>query len=239
MTTRHDHDHEDPSVHSFILSGRDAIFGYHLAMFGMAEHRYQVVLKYDLPTDIADIYLKDRADHPASWHAVRNTQDMLLPPIGDGSVTEYPARLDRVTQTGNGEDRVWEPISGGFTARIERVLTFRRFSDEPFPAHLTYLLYGHGEEAHIAHRLVQRPHFEQIFTLRRVPDGVTQDDLANAFEVTIPAVPDNGHDGAPWTTRPLPESGYEALLHRGRAAAVPITLSLGDERWWNITTLNA
>ncbi|SOB88759.1 hypothetical protein [Streptomyces sp. 1331.2] len=239
MTTRHDHEHEDPSVHSFILSGRDTVFGYHLAMFGMAEHRYQVVVEYDLPTDIVDIYLKDQADRPASWHAVRNTEDMVLPPIGDGSVTEYPARLDRVTQTGNGEDRIWEPISGGFTARVKRVLNFRRFSEEPFPAHLTYLLYGQGKEAHIAHRLVRRPHFEQIFTLRQVPDGVKADDLANAVEITIPSVPDNGHDGQPWTTRPLSDGSYPAMLHRGKAAPTPITLDLGDERWWNITTLNA
>ncbi|MDH6129901.1 hypothetical protein [Kitasatospora sp. GP82] len=239
MTTRHDHDHEDPSVHSFILAGREAVHGYHLAMFGMAEHRYQVVVKYDLPTDIIDTYLKDQAEHPNSFHAVRNTEDMVLPPIGDGSVTEYPARLDRVTQTGNGEDRIWEPISGGFTARIEKVLNFRRFSEEDFPAHLTYLIYGQGDEAHIAHRLVKRPHFEQIITLQRVPDGVTREDLANAVEVTIPAVPDNGHGGQPWTTRPLPGRSYDALLHRGSAKPVPITLALRDERWWNATTLNA
>ncbi|MFD0274048.1 hypothetical protein ACFVHB_09045 [Kitasatospora sp. NPDC127111] len=239
MTTRHDHDHEDPSVHSFILAGKDTLFGHHLAMFGMAEHRYQVLVEYDLPTDIVDIYLKDRADRPASWHAVRNTENMVLPPIGDGSVTEYPARLDRVTQTGNGEDRIWEPISGGFTARIRRVLNFRRFSDEPFPAHLTYLLFGKGEEAHLTHRLVQRPHFEQIITLQRVPDGVTQADLASAPELTLPAVPDDGHGGLPWTTRPLPARSYDALLHRTTGAPAPVTLDLGDERWWNITTLNA
>ncbi|MDH6578623.1 hypothetical protein [Kitasatospora sp. MAP5-34] len=34
MTTRHDHEHEDPSVHSFILSGQDTVFGHHLAAFG-------------------------------------------------------------------------------------------------------------------------------------------------------------------------------------------------------------
>ncbi|MCU7820783.1 hypothetical protein [Kitasatospora sp. DSM 101779] len=239
MTARHEHEHEDPSVHSFILAGRDTVFGYHLAMFGMAEHRYQVVLEYRLPTDIVDIYLKDRADHPESWHAVRNTEDMVLPPIGDGTVSEYPARLDRVTQTGNGEDRVWEPISGGFTARIERVLTFRRFSEEDFPAHLTYLIYGRGDEAHIAHRLVKRPHYEQIVTLQRVPEGVTQDDLARAVELSVPGVPDGGHGGLPWTTRPLPDRTYPALLHRDPARPTPITLTLGDERWWNITTLNA
>ncbi|MFB7665848.1 hypothetical protein ACFC1R_18155 [Kitasatospora sp. NPDC056138] len=239
MTPRHDHEHEDPSVHSFILAGRETVFGYHLAMFGMAEHRYQVLLEYALPTDIVDIYLKDQADHPASWHAVRNTTDMVLPPIGDGSVTSYPARLDRVTQTGNGEDRVWEPISGGFTARIARVLNFRRFSEENFPEHLTYLLYGRGEEAHIAHRLVKRPHYEQIVSLRGVPAGVTQDDLGKALELTIPAVPDGGHGGQPWTTRPLPDPSYAAVLDRGADGRLPITLSMGDERWWNITTLNA
>jgi hypothetical protein len=239
MTTRHDHEHEDPSVHSFILAGRETVFGYHLAMFGMAEHRYQVVLEYDLPNDITELYLKDRADHPDSWHAVRNTQDMVLPPIGDGTMTEYPARLDRVTQTGNGEDRIWEPISNGFTARITRVLNFRRFDDhEAFPAHLTYLIYGQGNEAHIAHRLVKRPHYEQIITLTRVPAGVTQDDLANAVELTIPTVPDNGHDGRPWTTRPLPDPAYDAQLHRTPGTPTPITLDLADERWWNITTLN-
>ncbi|WP_457034145.1 hypothetical protein [Kitasatospora sp. P5_F3] len=238
MTTRHE-EHEDPSVHSFILSGREAVFGYHLAMFGMAEHRYQVVLEYGLPADIVDTYLKDQADHPESWHAVRNTQDMVLPPIGDGTVTEYPARLDRVTQTGNGEDRIWEPISGGFTARISRVLTFRRFSAEDFPAHVTYLLYGQGEEAHIAHRLVDRPHYEQILTLRHLPDGVTQQDLAKAVELTIPTVPDAGHNDRPWTTRPLPDPSYPALLHRTPGAPpLPITLDLAEERWWNITTLN-
>jgi hypothetical protein len=238
MTTQHEH--EDPSVHSFILAGREAVFGYHLAMFGMAEHRYQVVLKYDLPTDIVELYLKDRAQNPDSWHAVRNTADMVLGPIGDGTVTEYPARLDRVTQTGNGEDRIWEPLSEGFTARIERVLNFRRFDDnEDFPPHLTYLIYGEGDEAHIAHRLVKRPHYEQIITLTRVPDGVTPADLANAVELTIPAVPDDGHNGRPWTTRPLPDRTYDALLHRKPGTApAPITLDLAGERWWNITTLN-
>jgi hypothetical protein len=237
MTTRHDH--EEPSVHSFILAGRKAVHGYHLAMFGMAEHRYQVVVKYDLPTEIVDMYLADRTEHPNSWHAVRNTVDMVLPPIGDGSVTEYRARLDRVTQTGNGEDRVWEPLSGEFTARIKHVLNFRPFSDEDFPPHLTYLLYGEDDEAHIAHRLVKRPHFEQIITLDRVPDGVAQDDLENAVEVTIPAAPDNGNGGHPWTTRPLPDRSYDALLHRQAGKPVPIRLDLADERWWNITTLNA
>ncbi|MFF4950861.1 hypothetical protein ACWC2K_26070 [Streptomyces chattanoogensis] len=238
---RHDHDHdgEAPSVHSFILAGRQVIHGYHLAMFGMAEHAYQVVLKYDLPTEIVETYLQDRADHPHSWHAVRNTVDMVLPPIGDGSVTEYPARLDRVTQTGNGEDRVWEPLSGEFTARVKQVLNFRPFSQEDFPPHLTYLIYGEGSEAHIAHRLVKRPHFEQIITLEQVPDGVTQADLASAPEITIPSVPDNGHDGLPWTTRPLPERSYDALLHRETGKPVPIRLDLASERWWNITTLNA
>ncbi len=154
-------------------------------------------------------------------------------------MTEYPARLDRVTQTGNGEDRVWEPISEGFTARIQRVLHFRRLSDEDFPEDLTYLIYGQGDEAHICHRLVRRPHFEQICTLQQVPEGVTQDDLANAVELTIHAVADNGHDGRPWTTRPLPNRSYDALLRRGPSGPVPIRLDLDEERWWNITTLNA
>ncbi|NUJ99600.1 hypothetical protein HRW23_10415 [Streptomyces lunaelactis] len=238
MATRHDHEHEDPSVHSFLLAGRKTIHGYHLAMFGMAEHRYQVLLKYNLPTDVINTYLMDAQAHPESFYAVRNTEPMLLPPVGDGTLTEYPARLDRVTQTGNGEDRVFEPIKEGFTARIKEVLNFRRFTQEDFPAHLTYLIYGEGDEAHIAHRLVDRPHFEQIITLRHVPDGLTQDDLSRAVEVTIPSVPDNGHGNEPWTTRPLPNSDYKAVLHRN-GTAQPITLPLGDERWWNITTLNA
>ena len=236
MTTRHEH--EDPSVHSFILAGRDTVYGYHLAMFGMAEHRYQVVLAYDLPTEIVEIYLKDQAEHPESFHSVRNTQDMVLQPIGDGTVTQYPARLDRVTQTGNGADRIWEPISGGFTAKITRVLNFRPLRDEEFPEHLTYLIYGQDGEAHIAHRLVKRPHFEQIFTLRRVPDGVTAQDLAATVEVTIPTVVDGGHGGLPWATRPLPERTYPALLHRG-SDQVPTMLELDEERWWNSTTLNS
>ncbi len=238
MTTRHDHEHEDPSVHSFLLAGRKTIHGYHLAMFGMAEHRYQVLVKYNLPTDVIDTYLTDAEAHPESFYAIRNTEPMLLPPLGDGTLTEYPARLDRVTQTGNGEDRVFEQIKTGFTARIKEVLNFRRFSAEEFPPHVTYLIYGEGDEAHIAHRLVARPHYEQIITLRQVPEGVTQDDLAHALEVTIPSVADAGHGGAPWSTRPLPDSTYDAVLHRGKSA-LPITLALGAERWWNITTLNA
>ncbi|MEU1287673.1 hypothetical protein [Kitasatospora sp. NPDC005856] len=67
----------------------------------------------------------------------------------------------------------------------------------------------------------------------------TPDDLAGAVELTVPAVPDDGHNGQPWTTRPLPERRYEALLHRTPGRPVPITLDLASERWWNITTLNA
>jgi hypothetical protein len=237
-TTRHGHDHEEESVHSFLLAGRKTIHGYHLAMFGMAEHRYQVLVKYSLPRDVIDTYLADRASHPASFHAVRNTVPMLLPPLGEGSLTEYPARLDRVTQTGNGEDRVFEPIKDGFTAKVGEVLYFRKFAQEEFPPHLVYLIFGEGEEAHIAHRLVDRPHYEQIIDLRQVPDSVTQQDLSRALEVTIHSVPDNGHGGAPWTTRPLSNAEYRAVINRN-GDSEPITLSLGEERWWNITTLNA
>jgi hypothetical protein len=235
---RHGHEHEEESVHSFLLAGRETIHGYHLAMFGMAEHRYQVLVRYNLPGEVIDTYLADRASHPASFYAVRNTVPMLLPPLGDGTLTEYPARLDRVTQTGNGEDRIFEPIKDGFTARVGDVLHFRKFSQEDFPPYLVYLIYGAGEEAHIAHRLVDRPHFEQIIDLRQVPDGITQQELSQGLEVTIPAVPDNGHAGAPWTTRPLPDTEYRAILNRN-GDSEPITLALGEERWWNITTLNA
>lgn len=235
------HEHDDK--HTFLLAGEATIFGHHLAMFHIPNHQYELLLKIGLPQEVKQAYLEDLRRNPDSFHGVQipETHATVLPPIGTGKVKEFTAHLFRLTPVDNGTRRKLTditPAGADFKVKVDRVLRFRHLIREKInrPATLTYLVFGEGKEAHMAHQLAVPMDYDQLIRLGEVPPGISGADLATGVKVTIPGFADTSTPQKTFTTNPLTAGSYEAVREGGGAGKV--TLTPGAQHWWNYTSLN-
>lgn len=198
-----------PTQHGFVVSGLDTIFLNHLAVFSEQNHMYQLILQVSLPEAALRTYVEDRRQHPDEVYILGNSQWdlMTLPQITTEELGAFTGDLFRGLPA---DPNTTPPLVHDLRVTIDRIVYFRHFDYvESHPPVATYVLFGAGEEAHLAHRMTRAPDYQQVLDLAELPDWIPPVQLQSAVEINFPSIP---YEGTTPCSNPLTEPGYEVTF---------------------------
>jgi len=224
-----------PDVHGFVMVGIETLFVYHLPMFFMQDHRYQLILQVSLPDYAMKQYIYDRQHHPNEVYIFNNVPEdlMTLPQISNGQLTSFIADISRGAP---GPDGPNPAFIHNVRATIERVVYFRPFDDNlNYPNYLSYILFGAGNEAHMAHFLTKYPDFDQVLDLAEVPSWLPPQQLEAGVPINLPGFPNCHEDKQPYCSNPLTEGIYK-VQYEGQEPIYEI--SIGNCYWFDTAGIN-
>ncbi|MDY0811354.1 hypothetical protein [Kitasatospora purpeofusca] len=219
--------------HRFLLIGVDTIFAYHLPLYHVEVHAFQLITKFGLDGSLRKKYLEDLSHHEDRqvYYSLFSEGHWPLKEIVDGTRHELPVELERVTVDESG-NRTFTKIvdETKATSRKEDVVHYKPLDATEYPDLLTYLAFGDGSEVHLAHQLAASPNWDEVITTTD-PSGFEQSDLEHATAVTIPAIKDP--KGVVKTSPLVKGKTYEGLI-----GSREVTFTAGRQGWWNHTSLN-
>ncbi|MFE4971362.1 hypothetical protein ACFRAR_04505 [Kitasatospora sp. NPDC056651] len=248
-------DHDSPSgAHRFILLGQTDLVAYHLALFHVPAHAFQVVLTIDFTDEAArTAYLDDlKAPIPPGkkrYHSLAADPEDPFPltDIESGKRTSFKALVERVWVDVATGDRKFEGLKDSknpvTTVRIlpSGMRYFAPIGDTPYPPHFTGLVFGTTKETFLAHKLAKPDHWDEVLQVTTTP-SLTQDILDKVPQVTVPSVRDTLVDGVPLNEQISPfteNTAYQGkLTPRAGGTATDVSLTVGVQLWWNSTSLN-
>ncbi|WP_354637408.1 hypothetical protein [Kitasatospora camelliae] len=219
--------------HRFLLIGTGTVFAYHLALYFVPIHAFQMINKFGLDPHLRQTYLDDLAQHQDQqvYYSLFTEGHWPLQEIVDGTRTSLPVELERVTVDSAGK-RTFTKILDETTAtcRKEDVVHYQPLDATGYPDYLTYLAFGQGPEVHLAHQLAAPKNWDEVITTTQ-PSGFVQSDLDHATAVTIPSIkdPKNVVDTSPLT---------KGQSYEGQIGSRKVTFTVGRQGWWNNTSLN-
>jgi hypothetical protein len=72
------------------------------------------------------------------------------------------------------------------TVSVDRIIRYRPFDqDIPRPAHLTYVLFGSGQEAYLDHYIARDQDFQHLLTVAEPPSWLSPGQLRAGVEVAF------------------------------------------------------
>jgi hypothetical protein len=239
--------------HRFILLGRKTFFAYHLGLFFVPPHAFQMILKVDLGAPAADAYLTDLAtgvpEGKKRFYSLK-TQPPFFPlsDIHNGTRHSFDAVVERVLMDTATAGRTFTPLKGADGNDVITTVTIRTGGERYFspigvtdyPEHCTGLLFGTPEETYLAHRLAKADHWDEVLAVDHVTPPVSADGLDSVPVVTVPALPDTLSGDLTQQHSPFTEGTEykgQTSLHPGDPAQT-LTFTAGAQQWWNSTTLN-
>ncbi|MEV5124122.1 hypothetical protein AB0K49_15255 [Streptomyces decoyicus] len=232
-----DHDgHEH--IHRFLLLGKKKLFFYHLALYNpQSGHNYQAVFTFTIKDngELREMYLKDLAQHENErvFYSLRCPHHFELPELQQGK--EFSVHLERVVVKPDGS-RDFQQMTTTETpveCKREDVLSFRKLGQLPYPEYLTYLVFGEGDEIHLAHQLAERPNWDEAVTVTTAKpiDAAT---LKKVPTLVIDSIQD-AHD------RLLESPLKKGQQYQGKidGSGQTVDFTVGRQAWWNHTSLNS
>jgi hypothetical protein len=184
--------------HAFVMLGEKTLFLSHLTMFHMENHCYQLVVQASLPGNFMQRYLQERAEHPDETFFLGNSELDLwtVPQLQIGKRTCFLADIWRgIPYKKEYTEWPWRgelPVIPNVPVCVERIVYFRHFDlNQEYPKSLSYLLFGAGEEAFLAHLQVKEPDFDQVATLTKRPEWLPEEQLQAAVPINFPGLPGN------------------------------------------------
>jgi hypothetical protein len=221
---------DTPNSHGMFMLGTTTLYLCHMPMFTKQDHRYQVTLQAHLDPASTATYLQDKAQHPGqSYNLINLDTDLFtLPDVANGTVTSYPATVYRGYSNAGGGTPGPEIIARA-TVSVDRIIRYRPFDqDIPRPAHLTYILFGNGQEAHLDHYIARDPDFQHLLTVAEPPSWLSPSQLRAGVEVAFKL-----------KSEPIPCSsplvpGTHEVMFEGMANAVQkLRLEDGATTWFS------
>ncbi|GAA4961670.1 hypothetical protein GCM10023205_26480 [Yinghuangia aomiensis] len=221
--------------HRFLLIGKKTIFSYHLGLYYVPIHAFQMITTFGLPDQLRALYLADLAEHENQqvYYSLFTEGHWPLAEIVDGTRTSLPVELERVTVDASG-GRTFTPLLPAVdaTCRKQDVVHYVPLDpDGSYPDYLTCLAFGRDDEVHLAHRLAAAPNWDEVISTVN-PKGFEANDLFPAATVTVPAIKD-AH-GVLQKSPLITGTAYE-----GRIGDRTVTFTTGRQGWWNNTSLNS
>lgn len=225
-----------PDQHGFIMTGTETVFLNHLAMFHMRDHRYQLILRISLPDYAMSRYVADQQENPNTTYVLGNVQFdlMTIPQIQNGELNSFVADIFRGLPQDPNKDAPW---IHNVRTTIERVVYYRHFDfSMAYPTSLTYLVYGAGTEAHMAHYMTKQPDFQHILSLVELPDWVPPQQLEAAFHINVPGLPNNPLNAPTYCANPFTTDKYRVNF-QGQEDLYPI--QIGRTIYFDTGSLNS
>jgi hypothetical protein len=219
---------DTPNTHGMFILGTTTMYLCHMPMFTREDHFYQVTLQAHLDPVSMAAFLADKAAHPGQPYNLTNPDSyaFTLPDVADGTVQSYPAIVYR----GYVGDGPVEPILPSATVFVDRVIRYRAFNqDVPRPAHLTYVLFGDGKQAHLDHYIARDPDAQHLLTLPEVPTWLSESQLRAGVEVSF-----HGSGSEPIRCdNPLPKELYEVMFQGRGDTCLPLRVGAGATVWYS------
>jgi hypothetical protein len=224
---------EDRHGHRFLLIGEKKIFAYHLGLYYVPVHAYQMITSFGLADSLRTLYLEDLDQHRDQrvYYSLFSEGHWPLTEITEGTRDKLPVELERVTVDAQGNRTFTKLLDAtDATCRKEDVVYFQPLDAKTYPERLTYLAFGRDLEVHLAHQLAAPKNWDEVITVTS-HQGFRPADLDRAAAVVIPTIMD---PHGPVAQSPLTTGQrYEGALD-GRKVA----FTAGRQGWWNNTSLN-
>lgn len=224
----------DRHGHRFLLIGEQTIFAYHLGLYFVPVHAFQMITKFGLDDRLRTKYLEDLGAHRDQrvYYSLFSEGHWPLQEIVDGTRTSLDVELERVTVDQNG-NRTFTTLMAVTTATCRKgdVVHYKPLDAKTYPDYLTCLAFGQGAEVHLAHQLAAPKNWDEVITVTD-PQGFQQADLDHAAAVTIPSIKDAKGvlDKSPLIT---------GQKYDGEIGQRKVSFRAGRQGWWNHTSLNA
>ena len=182
-----------PHQHAFILAGEKQLFGVHMTQYHCELHKYQIIIKLELPEHIYKEYLQMRKQNPQDTFVLCNAKDhedtqtetsreFSIPQLGAGIVKKFTANIFQGIRPLSPQEiatdahffpwakKYVRPALGEFEATITRIVMFRPFDHlHTLPEFATYIIFGDSKsgEAHMTNlqtaRLISGPFAPPVF----------------------------------------------------------------------------
>ncbi len=147
---------DKPSTHGMLIFGSDAVYASHLPMFH-SPHDYQVLLELSLSATDRQKYIEDKKQHPNVPTYTIAPERFVLP-----DMLNHPKPFKVSLYRGHFE-RGGIAILNDITVSIKEVLYFKKFNpNAPREVVANYILFGDEKEQFLAHKISNKPDFEQI-----------------------------------------------------------------------------
>ncbi|GAW26287.1 putative L-tyrosine decarboxylase [Rosellinia necatrix] len=182
-----------PDIHGFVVQGLETVYFTHIAMFNMANHRKQLVIAADLPTDVHARYKEECGKNPGQFYTIANTkkeklEDILAALLKPDTASKIKFRLDKGIPAA---ENPLPPVEEGFALSNVRVVVDESIAfaalDGDYPAKMPFYLYGSKSEVHVDHVLKTAPN-GQISADRVKTDlaaHLTDEQLKNGVVVVL------------------------------------------------------
>jgi len=224
-----EHGHDDPPIgnmrhqHAFVLVGEQNIFGVHMTQYHCEIHKYQIIVKFVLPEPVRAELRRVRGLFPSDALVLCNQpgdaaphepfRSFSIPELASGRVQTFKADIFQGLRPASEAEEAsphffpWDkarvrPVIGDIDVRVERIVTFRPFDHHrQLPPYATYLLFGHGAEAHMTNLQTAAlattpfeppafgPDYDHVMSLAKPVDWLEAPLLEAGIVVTVPKVP--------------------------------------------------
>jgi hypothetical protein len=237
----------EPHRHAFVMLGDTTLFVCHLTQHWYEEHRYQLIIEAELPSDKMRDYraLRTRFPKDSFFLANRGDDAFTLPSLQAGDRKEIRCEIFRgIPATDKPRYTAWPwdkvtPVIPDITVGIKRIVHYRPFCEKMnYPTTLIYLLFGAGTEAHMANWQTKEPDFDHVLSLREAPSWLPQDQLKAGVIVDIP-----GQEGAgsQWPQalcgNHWPEGADRYVRYRGEENELAV--KIGRTSWFSLKIANS
>lgn len=255
-----DHDPDGPVIsnmphqHAFTIVGADAFFGVHMTQYNHEMHKYQLILRFSLPAEIAAGLREVMAKFPRDLFVLANDEEdeFNIPSLAAGRKSFIGNIYQGLPDFPPDSPFPWtpdvvRPVFGKVQVTVEHVVSFRPFSHaEPMPDHASYLMFGKGAEAHMTNlqtATVQRgangallfgPGYDHVVTLSAAPHWIAPEMLEAGAVFTLPSIPlRDPNTGAARIPCGIPIAEGETLVldYRGLPREPALTVVAGPSPW--------
>ena len=232
---------QTPHRHVFVMLGEETLFLYHQTMLHQELHAFQLVIEARLPPDEMAKYREIRKMQSASgllFFANTDEDRFALPDLHNGRTTTFVGNIYTTFPKEPSADLVhpgnypwpWKDDRTALVTNMRmdvvRSVYFRRFdAGMGRPQHLTYLLFGKKQEAHVCHLQIAPPDFDHVASLTRAPDWLPPTLLEAGVSVNFPLLDDRPAR----TADPLASKKTHVVWYSGIPEAHAIEV---ERTWW-------
>lgn len=222
---------DTPNSHGMFMLGTTSLYLCHMPMFMKEDHRYQVTLKAHLDQQSMETFLADKAKNPGQAYNLINpdSDQFILPDVANRTVKTFPAIVYR-GYSNDGGGTPGPQIIANATVYIDGIVRYRALNqDIPRPQHLTYVLFGDGQEAHLDHYIAQDPDFQHLLTLPEVPTWLSTSQLEAGVEISFA-----GMSSTPiGCTNPLTADTYQVMFEGISSAEETLHVGANATVWYS------